>query len=280
MKGSLLSHPHRKNSLHILTLDAVLADDICARLADDPRTKYAQRVAPLGRNITVANLEALAKGTVHSRVIILDVRSLTLPRLMNPYNMVIGYNRQDINEHCYTILIGDGPHSLFATQHSFDSMAGMLARFRIDFHPAVFFFDPFGHYPHDERVGLQLDAQHGWPDGIPKRLAKWFAQDDLRVDEVRKYFRASSSLAAMRQAAKAKRTQKLRLMLEQRIAELAPGQEEQLLPILSKTGLKVQGETLPVNTYPLFFEDWVVELMQRRPSQADKGTGPPATRTK
>ena len=263
MDGSLLSHPYRRNRLHVLTLDAVLAEDICARLADDPRTQDVERVAPRGREIAVADVEALAKGTVRSRVLILDVRSLTLPRLMHPYNRVAGYNRRDLNEYCYTVLIGDGPAALFGTENSFDVMAGLLARFRIDFHAAVFFFDPFGHYPDEERLGLKLDGRHGLPQGIPKRLAKWFKEEDLSVAEVRRYFRASSSPPALRQAAKVRRTRKLRAVLEERIAEMAPGEEHKLLPVLSRTGLNVQGETLAVNVYPLFFEDWVADLMRR-----------------
>jgi hypothetical protein len=142
-------------------------------------------------------------------------------------------------------------------------MADLLARFRIDYHPAVFFFDPFGHFPHEERMGLQLDGHYGLPEGIPKRLAKWFKQDNLSVAEVRRYFRADPTPPDLRQAAKARRTEKLRLVLQQRIAEMAPGREQRLLPILSRTGLKVQEETLAVNVYPLFFEDWVAELMRR-----------------
>jgi hypothetical protein len=263
MSGSLLSHPGRKNRLHVLTLDAVLAEDICARLADDPRTRGVERVSPRGTAIAVEDVEALAAGTVKSRVLILDVHSLVLPRLMHAYNRVIGYNRRDVNEWCHTILIGDGPASLFGTEHSFDALAGLLARFRIDYHAAVFFFDPFGHYPHEERVGLQLDGRHGLPEGIPKRLAKWFKQDNLSVAEVRRYFRADTSPPALRQATKAQRNERLRQILERRIEEMAPGEEHRILPILSRTGLKVQEETLAVNVYPLYFEDWVADLMRR-----------------
>jgi len=263
MNGSLLSHPHRKNRLHVLTLDPVLAEDVCARLANDPRTADMERVAPPGREITVPDIDALAKGTVQSRVLILDVRSFALPRLMNAYNRAVGYNRRDFNESCYTALIGDGPPALFATRHSFDVMADQLARFRIDFHAAVFFFDPFGHYPHGDRPGLRLDGRHGLPRGIPKRLAKWFKRDDLSVAEVRRYFRAASTSPARRQATKERRTHKLQKILRQRIAEITPDEGERLLPALSRTGLKVQGEALAVNVYPLFFEDWIAELMQR-----------------
>lgn len=142
-------------------------------------------------------------------------------------------------------------------------VAALLAQFRIDYHAAVFFFDPFSHYSHEERVGLGLDGRHGLPEGIPKRLAKYFKQDDLSVAAVRRYFRAASSPPHLRQAAKAQRTRKLRRILEKRIAEMAPGQEQSLLPILSRTGLEVQGQTLAVSIYPLFFEDWIDELMRR-----------------
>jgi DNA-binding transcriptional MerR regulator len=241
----------------------------------------------------VDNVEALAEGTVESRVIILDVRSILLPRLMHAYNRVVGYNRRDLNERCHTVLIGDGPATLFGTENSFDVMAGLLARFRIDYHAAVFFFDPFGHYPNEERVGLRLDGRHGLPDGIPRRLAKWFKQDDLSVAEVRRYFRANSSPPAQREMKRAQRNEILQRMLMERIAEMTQSERayspsandaevqsplpqaslSRLLPILSRQGLKVQNETLAVNLYPLFFEDWVADLMKRSESYAGRAAG-------
>jgi hypothetical protein len=263
MNRSLLSHPDRKNQLHVLTLDPVLAEDVCERLADDPRTRDVERIAPRGKEITVGDIEALAKSTVESRVLVLDVRSLMLPRLIPAYNRVAGYNRRDLNVCCHTVLIGDGPPALFSAEHSFDVMASTLARMRLDYHAAVFFFDSFGHYPQEERPGLQLGGEHSLPEDIPERLVKWFKEDDLTVAEVRRYFRAAGAPEEKRQAVKARRTEKLRSVLDIRIMEMAPGQEEQILPILSRTGLKVRGEILPVNVYPLFFEDWVADLMQR-----------------
>jgi len=262
MAESLLEHRGRKNRLHVLTLDSVLVEDICARLADDPRTQDIERIAPRGNKIQVADLEALAENTITSRILIMDVRSLTLPRLMHVYNRIIGYNRRDLNRRCRTVLIGDGPPALFGTQNSFDVMAEQLARFRVDYHASIFFFDPFGHYPQEERVRLQLDGRHDMPEGIPKRLVKWFKQDNLGVAEVRRYFRACASPPAQRQTVKSDRIEKLRLILENRIAEIAPGQEQRLVPILSRLGLKVAGETLPVHLYPLFFEDLIASFMR------------------
>ncbi|MFB3893781.1 MAG: hypothetical protein ACE15C_17345 [Phycisphaerae bacterium] len=262
MPESLLEHHYRKNRLHVLTLDAVLAEDVRARIAGDPRMQEVECVAPSSKEITVEDVEAIAKGTVRSRVLVMDVRSFTLPRLMHAFNKVIGYNRRDLNKRCHTVLIGDGPPGLFATQNTFDLMSDELARFRLDYHAAVFFFDPFTHYPQDERLGLQLDALHGLPAGIPRRLAKWFKRD-ISVAEVRRYFRAESAPPAQRQAKKAQRAEVLRQVLEKRIKEMAPGQEQRILPILSREGLRLPEETLAVNVYPLFFEDWIAELMQR-----------------
>ena len=263
MAGSLLEHLGRKNRLHVLTLDSVLVEDVCARLADDPRTQDIERVAPRGNKIQVADLEAIAEDTIRSRILIMDVRSLTLPRLMHVYNRIIGYNRRDFNQRCRTVLIGDGPPALFGTKNSFDVMADQLARFRIDYHASIFFFDPFMHYPQEERVRLQLDGRHDMPNGIPMRLAKWFKQDNLGVAEVRRYFRACASPPAQRQTVKANRTEKFRFILENRIAEMPPGQEQRLEYLLSRDGLKIGGETLPVHIYPLFFEDLVADLMRR-----------------
>ena len=259
----LLSHTHRKERLHVLTMDPVLAEDVCARLAEDPRTRDVERVAPRGSRPTVEDVKALAAGTVTSRLLILDVRSLTLPRLMFVYNRVIGYNRRDLNERVHTLLIGDGPPALFGSRNTFDVFAGLLSRFRIDYHAAAFFFDPFTHYAHEERAGLRLEGPRALPEGIPGRLAKWFKEGNLSVAEVRRYFRADSTPLAGRAAEKARRTDKLRRILEQRIAELAPGEEARLLPILSPAGLRVRAESLTLNVYPLFFEDRVAQLLAR-----------------
>ncbi len=254
----------RKSRLHVLTLDAVLAEDVAARLGDDPRTQGVEVVTPPGPEVSVPDIEALAKQTVHSRVLLLDVRSLTLSRLMHAYNRTIGYNRRDLNKTCYTLCIGDGSPGLFSTKQSFDVMVDLLARFRTDYHPAAFFFDPLMHYPHEERIGFQREGQTALPEVVPARLAKWFREDDPAVVDVRRYFRAHGTTLAQRPEAKAHRTEKLRRLLRQRLKEMAPGQEEALEPILTRQGLQLPGETLAINVYPLFFEDWIVELMTRR----------------
>jgi hypothetical protein len=259
----LLSHRHRKHRLHVLTLDPVLAEDVCARLADDPRTRDAERIAPPGRRPTVADLEALAPDTVTSRLLILDVRSLTLPRLMVPYNRLIGYNRRDLNERVYSLLIGDGPPALFGPGGTFDVFAGLLARFRVDYHASGFFFDPFTHYSHEERSGLRLEGGGALPEGIPRRLAKWFKEGDRSVGEVRRYFRAASTPPEGRPKEKARRTEQLRSVLTERISEMAPGDEARLLPLLSPEGLRVQAEQLTIHVYPLFFEDRAARLLAR-----------------
>ena len=56
----LLSHPHRKQRLHVLTMDPVLSEDVCARLAEDPRTRDVERVAPRGDRIAVEDIVAVA----------------------------------------------------------------------------------------------------------------------------------------------------------------------------------------------------------------------------
>ncbi len=278
MIQSLLSHADRKNRVHVLTLDAALAEDVRERLANDPQTRYVECVAPGGETISVADVEALAAGTVQSRVLVLDVRSFTLPRLMHAYNRVVGYNRRDLNERCFTVLIGDGPPSLFSSENNFDVMAGPLAQLRIDYHPALFFFDPFGHFPQEERAGLRIDAEACPRADIPRRLAKWFRERDLRVGDVRRYFRAHGAPPAQRAMKRAQRMDVLQKILMQRILEMAPDQAQQLLPLLSRGGLKVRAESLAINVYPLFFEDWVAELLGRckapppRPATPRAGT--------
>ena len=124
----ILSHPNRKNRIHILTLDNILATDVYERLDCDPRMKYFQFARPQKTKLkeTVAEIDSMARDTVSSRVLIIDVRKRTLPMLQKVYNKIVGYNRRDLNKLCYTILIGDGPVNLFQAGKSFIDLGGQM----------------------------------------------------------------------------------------------------------------------------------------------------------
>jgi len=256
----ILSHRDRGNRVHILTADPVLAADVYERIHADPRMKYCELIKPAKTEIrdVVEEIDGMARDTVASRVVIIDVRRITLTKLQWAFNKVVGYNRRDLNKLCYIILIGDGPWDLFHTEQGLDVFVILLAKHRRDFNPAVFFFDPLIHYEPGEIERAGVDEAFVIPNAVPKRLASHFRQNpEMDVEKVRLYLRAADKDEEVRK----KRLRKFRSMYKKRIAEQFPDRKEQLKPWLSKKGIKLASEKL--NLYPLFFEDWVYDLMQK-----------------
>lgn len=256
----ILSHPGRKDNIHILTLDHILATDVYERIHHDVRMKPYQLIKPREKEIqeTVKEIDSMARDTVSSKLLIIDVRRATLPKLQRAYNKVIGYNRRDLNKLCSIILIGDGPWDLFHAGKTLDVFIPHLATHRTDYHPAVFFYDPFLHYERNEIERAGIDDKFVLPDKIPRRLVPFFKKDqDIRVDKVRRYFRATGKTDEVGK----KRLRKLRDLYRKRIAEQFPHHKEQIKAWLSKKGIRLASEKL--HLYPLFFEDWVYELMQK-----------------
>ncbi|MHC4297585.1 MAG: hypothetical protein ACYS7Y_09815 [Planctomycetota bacterium] len=254
----ILSHTGRGNRIHVLTLDPILATDVCERINNDPRMKFFKLIRPQQTKVreTVEEIDAMAKETVHSRVLIIDVRKITLTKLQWAYNKVVGYNRRDLNKLCYIILIGDGPGNLFSPGRGLDVFVLYLARHRVDFHPAVFFYDPLLHYEPDEIERSGVDFEFVIPDKIPRRLVPHFKQDpEMRVDKIRRYFRAIGKDEEVRK----KRSKRLRNLYKKRMAEQFPDDVDQLKAWRSRKGIRLASEKL--NLYPLYFEDWVYKLM-------------------
>jgi hypothetical protein len=131
----ILSHRARRASVHVLTLDPVLAGDVCERIGHDPRTKGFRLFVPRQRRIreAVEEIESMAAETVSSRLLVIDVRKATMPKLRRAYNKVVGYNRRDLNKLCFIILIGDGPWDLFWGDKTLDVFVTYLAAHRVDF---------------------------------------------------------------------------------------------------------------------------------------------------
>jgi len=255
----ILSHPQRRAKIHILSLDNFLARDVYERICYDPRMKHYQLVRPLKTRIreTVLEIEGMARDTISSRLLIIDVRKATLPKLRKAYNGIVGYNRRDLNRFCYTILIGDGPVNLLQAGKSLDVFVSHLSSHRVDYHPAVFFYDPFLHYEPNEIRRIGIDDEFKLSDKLPARFAPYFTGKDIKVDVVRRFFRATH---------KSKEVKKERLgiltdLYEKRIAEKFPHHKEELKTWLSKEGIRLASEKL--HLYPLFFEDWVYELTQK-----------------
>jgi hypothetical protein len=266
----VLSHPDREDRIHVLTVDGVLATDIQDRLNFDSRMRGCELVRPESEDpkAAIAEIECMAPDTVASRLLIIDVRSYTLPRLQHAYNKVVGYNRKDLNEYCYSVLIGDGPLSLFRAGKSPQVFLPHLARHRIDYYPAVFFYDPFLHYTEDERQRLGIEHGGELPQLVPKRLEKGFKGEDIALSEVREYFRAGTLSGDARTRALRRRQNKLAKIYRKRIAREFPHHKDQLQAWLTREGYRLAGEALSLHLYPFFFEDWVFDLLARaRPGE-------------
>jgi len=261
ISSDILSHPQRRNRIHIITLDHILAEDIYARIHNDPRMKNIQLIRPSQTDdidAIVEEIEVMAKETVTSRLLIIDIRRVTMPKLQRTFNTIVGYNRRDLNKLCYIILIGDGPPDLFMAGKTMDHFVPYLAGNRVDFHPAVFFYDPFLHYEPDEIELSVIGEKFILPDKIPKRLIPFFIQDqNIRVDKIRSYFRATGKNDEVRQS----RLRRFRDLYRKSLSEQFPDHADQLKALLSKKGLQLASEKM--NLYPLFFEDWVYKLMRR-----------------
>jgi hypothetical protein len=255
----ILSHRARGSRIHVLTADPVLAGDVCERIRHDPRLKGCQLTAPQAGRVRQAaeEIEGMAQDTVFSRLLIIDVRKLTLPMLRRAYNKIVGYNRRDLNKLCYIILIGDGPGDLFYEGKTLDVFVPYLAAHRVDFHPAAFFFDPFLHYEPDEIEHPGIDEEFVLPDKIPRRFVPYFKEEDMTVAKARRYFRATDKDEELRK----KRRRRLRNLYKKRTAEQFPNAQDQLRAWLSKKGLRLASERM--HLYPLFFEDWVYDLMHK-----------------
>jgi hypothetical protein len=259
-KHDILSHSQRQDVIHIFTLDPVLASDIYERIHHDPRLKHCQLERSWQRGVDpiLADINRMAQDTTSSRLLIFDVRRMTLPKLHTPFNRIVGYNRKDFNKHCYTILIGDGPGHLFQAGRSLGVFISHLSAHRVDYHPAVYFYDPFLHYEPGEVEPPSIGDEFLLPDRLPNRLMPLFQQgQDLTVDKIRRFFRATEKTEEVRK----ERVGRLRGIYTKRITEQFPRHQDQLKAWLSKEGMRLASEKL--HLYPLFFEDWVYDLMCR-----------------
>jgi hypothetical protein len=254
----VLSYQQRRPRIHILTLDAVLGEDIYERLQNGVKTRFYELVAPRESQwqSRLEEIESIAGQTTSSRMLIMDVRKATLSKLHQAFNKIIGYNRKDLNKFCFTVLVGDGPLSLFQAGKSPDVFVPYLAQHRVNYNPVVFFYDPFLHYEPDE-LDSSMDEEFTLPKQLPRRLATYFPEPGVTVRSVRQYFRA----AEQPEPFKKQRMKVLAALYMKRMAEQFPDHKDNLRALLSKNGLQLASERM--NLYPVFFEEWVHELMQK-----------------
>jgi hypothetical protein len=120
----------------------------------------------------------------------------------------------------------------------------------------VFFFDPFIHYEPDE-TDSSMDEDFVLSDKPPRRLSSYFPQAGVTVDSVRRYFRADEQ----NEEVKKQRLKTLAALYLKRIGEQFPQHKDLLRSLLTKNGTKLGSEKM--NLYPVYFEEWVHELMQK-----------------
>lgn len=266
----MINYTNRSDAIYVLGLDDTLLADMADRLSLEPRLQNGPIVLPnQGRSgLKVEHVEELAQGTMAARIIIFDIRSQTLPLLRGVYNKIVGYNRADFNRYCYSVLVGDGPPKLFAPGTRFDAFASHLAKFRVDFHPGAFFYDPFLHYSYEERVRLGLLSHFAIPEAVPERLDVGFKEENLSVGQIRLYFRAAGASAGTRREKIARRQETLARLFLKRLQQAFPngqgqssGGSQDLADCLSEAGYRFGAEPLPLHIYPLYFEEWIGDLL-------------------
>ncbi len=261
----ILTHRARRNVIYILTLDPILGTDVAERIGADERLKGYEIIQPAAGTIdgTVDAIERAAPDTTHARLLIFDVRRAGLPKLRKVHRDIVGFNRKDFNKLCFSILIGDGPPMLYQNGRGLDVLTLYLGAHRVDYHPAVFFYDPLLHYEPSEALLRAIDDEFTLRNDVPKRLAPYFRQDVMTVGTVRRYFRAVGKPDEIRQ----KRGRMLKRLYRKQITERLPGCAEQIKAWLSRKGLQLATEK--INLYPMHFEDWVYKLMHKAQRNAE-----------
>jgi hypothetical protein len=254
----ILSHSQRRDKIFVLSVDPILIADVRERVQADKRLKRCRVIAPHGIYLPAAveEIEQMAQETVTARLLIFDLRRVTLPKLRRPFNAIVGYNRRDFNKLCYTICIADGPVNLFQNGRGLDVFIPYLSSHRVDYHPAVFFYDPFLHYEVNEMPPRGIDEEFVVPDQLPRRLVPYFQKTEtMNIKTIRRYFRAADKEDDVRK----ERRQMLRRLYKRRFAKQFPTREDQMKDLLSREGVQLTTEKL--NLYPLYFEDWVYRLI-------------------
>ncbi len=261
---NVLSHPDRSDKVIVFSLDKVLLADIRERLSDSnfgPETETVFPDIDSGR-INLEQLDNLAKQTTGCRLIIMDVRTSTLPTLQAVYSRISGYNRSDFNRYCHTMLIGDMPGGPPVGKQSMDNIASYAAKMRNDYSPGVFFYDPLIHYDYEDQEHLGIDHKKEISDRLPAWLQGGFNDKDVNVRQVRAYFRAAMTDRETLAARKERRLKKLASLYDKTI-NYGSVNENRDFTANSYEGLAITGEMLAVNIYPFYFETWAGELMKR-----------------
>ena len=263
----MLHYTERKNRIHIITLDRILAADISARLSEYPGTSSAPLILPgSSQNITPEDILKAARDTTDSKILIMDVRTQTKPPLQQAYSDIARFNRPDLNNFCHIVLIGDGPSDFLLHSRGTDAFQNYLADLRADYSPAVFFANPFLYYTQQEIQDAILN-HNALPEKLPHRLEKYFRKN-VHIKTIYEYFRAAEKQGSTKIKRKKKRLGQLKDIFLKLVAEDFPDEVDKLAEALTKQGCAFPGEALKLNVYPFFFEKWIWDLLKFIPRPA------------
>ncbi len=266
----MLHYRDRKPRVHILTLDRTLATDVYERLHSHPGMESIELVRPAEGEceITVEDLAHQVRETTSSRVLIFDVRRQTKGRLQGVHSDIVRFNRPDFNQYCHSILIGDGPVGLLDPDKRALVVPPFLSDLRVDYSPAAFFTNAFFHYSYDETQYQAVYENHALPKKVPQRLARYFKDRDVTVEQICRYWRAADVPENLRAAKRTHRQEKLRGLCLRILKDEFPRDADQLAKGLTREGYALLGESLTVHLYPFFFAEWVLDLLRRAESAA------------
>ncbi|MEN6383713.1 MAG: hypothetical protein ABFD79_00785 [Phycisphaerales bacterium] len=250
----MLHYTDRKKRIRIITLDPVLALDVYNRLNESSVAQKAELIMP--QSFTPEGILKSAHDTVDSQILIIDVLTQTKPKLQQAHSDIVRFNRPDLNRYCFTVLIGDGPATFLFQSKGINAFQSYLADLRLDYSPAVFFANPFIYYKHEELLDLAMYHDNALPEKIPQRLEKFF-KPGINVKTIYDFFRAPGET----QDKKNKRLRKLKDIYLKMVSQDFPNDIKRLETALTKQGCDFPGETLKLNTYPFYFEEWISDLL-------------------
>ena len=134
---------------------------------------------------------------------------------------------------------------------------------RIDCNAAKYFFDPLLHYDFDEKPRFGIDRAHELFDMVPRRLEKAFEGKELKVGDIRSFFRAAKSKGSKKREKKKRRQNKLTKLFRKSFKNAMNGNGNDFSKCFEKEGYSIEGESLKLNVYPCYFEKLAGKLLKK-----------------
>jgi len=106
---------------------------------------------------------------------------------------------------------------------------------------------------------------------IPQHMQKYFKGHRLTGRQICDYFRAADVPDSKREKKRIERQEKLRRLHIQIAKDDFPKDQERLIKAMSKEGCAFSGESLKINIYPFFFEEWILDLVKKSERAAIHG---------